>query len=533
MPKRSGRRLNGRISMMAAAVVATACVVSAVRAADLTRPVHVATGDLQGKVVGGVDEFLGIPYAAPPVGDLRWRPPAAPASWSGTRHVTAFANSCAQPSRGIFAAPSNTEDCLYLNVFTPHGSDAAAKLPVMVWFYGGGLFSGESNDYDGSKLAQRGHVIVVTLNFRVGALGFLSVPSLNNEGHPHVNYGIMDQQAALRWVKQNIASFGGDAGNVTIFGQSGGGTAVMANLQSPTAKGLFHRAINESGTHITVVTPEAELKAGEAFAKQTGCPDAAAACLRNLSIRQIFEHQAPVVHLVTEFPSADGTIITDDAPHAYRTGNFNHVPILTGLVQDEQSFFMPETQRGAPPLTADGYEKFLGSMGAAHKVALAQKYPMSKYESPSLAEIAVAQKFKACTARLLDNDWTKYVSVYAYEFRDRTAPSYYPPTSFPMRAYHTAELLYLFPLFHGGQGTPHPLNAKQEKLSDLLVDYWTSFARNGVPTAKSGDLSSDAWTTYSAQSENIQYLELTGGHQHPGYGQMHDCSFWQDILPYK
>jgi para-nitrobenzyl esterase len=532
MPKRSGRRLSGVISTVATILFA-ACTAMAARADHLTATVHVATGDLQGKVVAGVDEFLGIPYAAPPVGDLRWRPPAAPASWSGTRRVTAFANTCAQASRGIFAAPSNTEDCLYLNVFAPHASNAKAKLPVMVWFYGGGLFSGESNDYDGSKLAERGNVIVVTLNFRVGALGFLSVPSLNGEGHPHVNYGIMDQQAALRWVKQNIANFGGDAGKVTIFGQSGGGTAVMANLQSPTAKGLFQRAINESGTHITIVTPEEELKAGEAFAKQAGCPDAAAACLRSLSVKQIFAHQGPVVHLVTEFPSADGTVITDDAPHAFRTGNFNHVPIMTGLVEDEQSFFMPETQRGAPALTAEGYEKFLESFGAPHKDALAQKYPVSKFESPTLAEVAVAQKFKACTAHLLDDDWTKYVPVYAYEFRDRTAPSYYPPTSFPMRAYHTAELLYLFPLFHGGQGTPHPLNSEQERLSDLIVDYWASFARNGVPTAKAGDLSSETWTRYSAQSENIQGLELTGGHQHSGYGRMHDCSFWADILPYK
>ena len=246
------------------ALVATLLLSIAAPALAAGPLVNTEAGAVSGRASTGVVAYLGIPYAVPPVGDLRWRPPAAPASWSGTRHVTAFANSCAQPSRGIFAAPSNSEDCLYLNVFTPHGSDAAAKLPVMVWFYGGGLFSGESNDYDGSKLAQRGHVIVVTLNFHVGALGFLSVPSLNNEGHPHVDYGIMDQQAALRWVKQNIASFGGDAGNVTIFGQSGGGTAVMANLQSPTAKGLFHRAINESGTHITVVTPEAELKAGEA-----------------------------------------------------------------------------------------------------------------------------------------------------------------------------------------------------------------------------------------------------------------------------
>ena len=530
MPKRAGRRLIGVMAMVAAT---SAVATSAARADDLTRTVHVATGDLQGKIVGGVDEFLGIPFAAPPVGDLRWRPPAPPASWSGTRRVTAFANTCAQPARGIFAAPSNTEDCLYLNVFAPHAPAASAKLPVMVWFYGGGLFSGESNDYDGSKLAQRGNVIVVTLNYRVGALGFLSLPSLNNEGHPFANYGIMDQQAALRWVNQNIAGFGGDAGNVTIFGQSAGGTSVMANLQSPRAKGLVQRAIVESGTRIKVISPEFALKAGEAFAKQAGCPNADAACLRQLSLKQIFDSQKPVYSYVTEFPSVDGAIITDNAPHAFRTGNFNHVPIMTGLVQDEQSYFVPEVLTGAPPLTADGYDKFLSAFGAAHKDALARKYPLSSYESPTLAEIAVAQNFKACTARLLDHGWSRTVPVYAYEFRDRTAPSYYPPKSFPMRAYHTSELQYLFPLFHGGQGTPHPLSAQQARLSDLMVDYWTSFARGGAPAAKDGDLASDAWTKYSPQTDNVQYLALDGGHQHPAYGESNDCALWDGILPFK
>ncbi len=197
-----------------------------------------SSGDVQGLAVNGVGQFLGIPYAAPPAGGLRWRPPQEPAASKETRETTKFGGTCAQQQRGVFAAPSNTEDCLYLNVYTPEAKPQAnAKRPVMVWFYGGGLFSGESNDYDGSKLASRGGVIVVTLNFRVGALGFLSHPAINAEGHPFANYGIMDQQFALRWVQRNIAAFGGDPQNVTIFGQSGGGTAVMANLQSPLSKG--------------------------------------------------------------------------------------------------------------------------------------------------------------------------------------------------------------------------------------------------------------------------------------------------------
>jgi para-nitrobenzyl esterase len=221
------------------------------QARQQTRVVHVADGDVEGSAADAVDQFLGLPYAAPPVGDLRWKPPQAPARWTGTLQATKFANTCAQQQRGVFAAPSKSEDCLYLNVYAAHAAGVpATKQPVMVWFHGGGLFSGESNDYDGSKLVQRGHVVVVTLNYRVGVFGFLSHPAINGEGHPAINYGIMDQQLALKWVQKNIAAFGGDPDNVTIFGQSGGGTAVMANLVSPLSKGLFHRAINESGTRI-------------------------------------------------------------------------------------------------------------------------------------------------------------------------------------------------------------------------------------------------------------------------------------------
>ena len=350
----------------------------------------------------------------------------------------------------------------------------------MVWFHGGGLFSGESNDYDGSKLASRGGVVVVTLNYRVGALGFFSHPAINGEGHPFANYGIMDQQLALRWVQANIAAFGGDPGNVTIFGQSGGGTAVMANLVSPLSKGLFHRAINQSGTRIGVTPPATALKLGEEFAAHgrlrrperamparahgragAGAPRRHSRRRPRLSVGRRHRHH----------------------PHRARclqSGQFNRVPIMTGLVRDEQAFFLPEANT-KKPLTADDFKRYTVSFGAAHKDKLLAKYPLADYPSPSLAEIAMAQGAKACTARLLDRTWSKYVPVYAYEFADRTAPSYFPDVSYPMRAYHTAELQYLFPRFRGGQGTSHPLSDAQEHLSDMMVDYWTTFARTGTP----------------------------------------------------
>lgn len=498
----------------------------------LTDVIRSTEGDLQGVVADGVNRFLGIPYAAPPVGELRWQPPRDVTPWAQTLQATRFGNTCAQSQRGVFASPSNTEDCLYLNVFAPASKPAQpANRPVMVWFYGGGLFSGESNDYDGSKLARRGDVVVVTLNYRVGALGFLSHPAINAEGHPFANYGIMDQQLALKWVQRNIAAFGGNPENVTIFGQSGGGTAVMANLQSPLSKGLFHRAINQSGTRIAVTPPATALKAGQDFAAAAGCGDQSAKCLRSLSVAQVLDHQASIVRYVADFPSVDGIVITQPAFEAFSKGLFNQVPIMTGLVRDEQAFFLPEPNTHKP-LTEDDFDRYATSFGAEHKETLLKAYPLGSYASPSLAEIAMAQGAKACTARLLDQQWAKYVPVYAYQFDDRTAPSYFPEVSYPMRAYHTAELQYLFPLFRGGQGTSHPLSDAQERLSDVMVDYWTTFARHGMPD-RTGEQVSANWPRYSAERDNIHSLDISGPKTVDGYGKANDCSLWDTILSFQ
>jgi para-nitrobenzyl esterase len=525
-------------SSTAAAFVGAACLglfgINTLHAQSpaLTGIVHVSAGDVQGSRADGVAKFLGIPYAAPPVGDLRWKPPQEAPKWTQTLAATKFANFCPQQQRGVFAAPSQTEDCLYLNIFTPDAKPSrAAKRPVMVWFYGGGLFSGESNDYDGSKLAHRGDVVVVTLNYRIGALGFLSHAAINAEGHPFANYGIMDQQLALKWVQRNIAAFGGDPKNVTIFGQSGGGTAVMANLASPLSKGLFHKAINESGTRIAVTKPETALRAGEDFAVAAGCADQSTKCLRALSIEQVLSNQTPIVRYVSDFPSIDGTIITRTALDAFSQGQFNRVPILTGLVQDEQSFFMPELNT-KKPLTPEEFNRYAASFGAAHTEKLLKKYPLSGYPSPSLAEIAMAQGSKACTARLLNRQWSKYVPVFSYEFRDQTAPSYFPETSYPMKAYHTSELQFLFPMFRGGQGTARPLSGPQEKLSDEMVDYWTSFARSGVPRGKPANGATN-WPRYAEAKDNVKYLDLAGSKVTGGYGGLNDCALWDGILSYK
>jgi para-nitrobenzyl esterase len=490
----------------------------------LTDFVATTGGPIQGLRVAHADEYLGIPYAAPPVGKLRWRPPQAPLRAQTILRTTHFAPTCAQAPRGAFASPSEAEDCLYLNVFVPRDAttDNVTPRPVMVWIHGGGLFSGESNDYDASALVRAG-TIVVTMNYRIGALGFLSQPALDAEGHAYANYGLMDQQAALRWVQANIAAFGGDPHKVTIFGQSGGATSVLAQLASPAAAGLFERAIVQSGTRIAPYTQHDALAAGEAFAAATGCADQSAQCLRALDVRQILQHQAAIAaYIGTHFPVVDGTIVTHTAQQAFERGEFNRVPVVNGLVADEQAFFMPEIMNGAPPLGADGYERFLQSFGAARSAALHAAYPLASYASPSEAEIAATQDLKICTARYLDRNLANYVPVYAYQFDDRNAPSYFGPVSYPMRAYHTAELQYLFPRFHGGAGTAHSLDAAQLALAQRMVADWTRFATSGAPAT--------TWPRYSAASDSIERLDTHAPTVTVAYGIGHHCDLWEPVV---
>src|SRR5690348_16682551 len=296
----------------------------------------VTTGDgaVRGTTAGTVAEFLGIPYAAPPTGNLRWRPPASPAGWRGVRDATQFGPSCPQTA-GPFLPPGTiSEDCLYLNVYAPTaGNNDQGGRPVLVWIHGGGLVQDGSRNYDGTRLAAAG-AVVVTINYRLGALGFLAHPALAaRPGGPAGNYGLMDQQAALRWVRANIGRFGGNPHNVTIAGESAGGLSVLAHLVSRGSRGLFQRAIVESGAFAlnqqSLATAEA---AGKAFAAKAGCPDQTAACLRRL----------PVTDLVKNFPGfaipgvVDGKVLTQPIGRALARGRFAHVPVLNGSNHDEE-----------------------------------------------------------------------------------------------------------------------------------------------------------------------------------------------------
>jgi para-nitrobenzyl esterase len=528
--------------------------------------VHTNDGPVQGFVKNGVTEFLGIRYAAPPVGKLRWMPPQSPAPWTKVLQATAFGPTCAQITEfGVFAGPANNnEDCLFLNVFTPNVDPAAKeKLPVIFFIHGGGNIDGESNDYDGSKLAAQGHTVVVTINYRLGILGFLAHPALDAEGHLFANYGTLDQQFALKWVQQNIAEFGGDKNNVTVGGQSAGSINTAANVLSPLAAGLFHRAIFQS------VLPEPAPLAfaeslGTNFAVAAGCGSGATAavakCLRNLTAAQIIALQGTTV---SSGPFgggqasyiADGQIIPSAGlAGSVKSGQFNHMPIMSGTTKDEGNFFagIIEFFSGPPrvPVTEADFTNFItttftgpsgpGGSGPDYPAGTVAKvkaqYPLSAYPTPQLAYDAVWTDWQVvCQQHAINKLLATQVPVYAYEFADQTAPYYFPkmPGFAPLAA-HTTDIQYLFPLYHGGPtGIPHQLNNTQEQLSDKLVAAWTNFAWTGNPNGQ-GKM---PWPLYnpnkpnvaSMLSENVPVLSTITDAE---YVAEHKCDFWDEILTF-
>src|SRR6202042_3721558 len=319
----------------------------------------VDTGKLEGKSDGTINAFLGIPYAAPPVGDLRWKPPARPAKWQGTRKATEFGARCMQSriyDDMIFRDPGPSEDCLYLNVWVP-ARRPGGRLPVMVWVYGGGFAAGATSEprQDGTNLAKE-NVVVVSMNYRLGIFGFFAHPELAKENAHNAtgNYGLMDQSAALEWVKRNIAQFGGDPGNVTIFGESAGSFSVSEQMASPVSKGLFHKAIGESGgafaSHaLPMRTKDQAAEEGARFAKDKLNADTLAA-LRALPAQKVLDAQLALKGEGRFAPNIDGYFLPESPEAIFAAGKQSDVPLLAGWNRDEGSFGMPKDKQYAAAL---------------------------------------------------------------------------------------------------------------------------------------------------------------------------------------
>jgi para-nitrobenzyl esterase len=517
-------RLRNALGAGVFAVLLAGATTSGVAAAASGGPIVATNGGLvQGTATATADEFLGIPYAAPPVGKLRWRPPQPAAHWPGVRQATAYAPHCAQPGSAVGGDPSTSEDCLYLNVFAP--THRTGALPVMVWIHGGALVTGASDLYDASKLASNG-AIVVTINYRLGALGFLAHPALTDgRNGASGDYGLMDQQSALRWVQQNIGHFGGDAHDVTIFGESAGGLSVLSQLASPGARGLFEKAIVESGSYDPTQQSLADAEsAGEAFATKAGCADQTAACLRSLPVSTILDNEDQSGYT----PDIDGNVLVRSLSTAFSTGRFNRVPTIDGTNHDEWRLFVAIQLLEGNPVTADNYvsqiESTLG-VTSAQAGAIAADYPVSGYSSPAVALGAVGtDAIFACNALNIDTALSRFVPTYAYEFNDPDPPAIIPvPTGFPLGDYHAAELGYVFNT--ADAPTPTGLNAGQLRLAGTTQRYWTNFAARAFPTS----VGTPFWPLFTAAGQRIQSLTEPQPTIETNFATDHHCAFWAGL----
>jgi len=468
---------------------------STVHADSLT--VKTEQGKATGKTIneGKVKAFLGLPYGAPPVGDLRWKAPEPPAKWKGERDATKFGAHCAQNhvfDDMVFQDAGPSEDCLFLNIYAPADATKKSKLPVMFWIHGGGYSGGGSNEprHNGDFLPLKG-VVLVTINYRLGIFGFLATSDLAKEANGSAgNYGLMDMVAALQWVKANIKNFGGDSDNVTIFGESAGSFAVSTLMAVPSAKGLFAKAIGESGGAFSDVLPmdtlEAREKKDDEFVATLGVKSLAE--LRALSADKILD---AVKAKRGGFSSdVDGKFIVEPVPETYAAGKQAHVPLLAGWNRDEGSFL-------ANGMTAEKWKGMAAGMFKDRSAEFLSIYPgATDEEAVESAGAFGGDSFIAfSTWRWLEaHRKTGDSPVYRYHFELRALPSKFHAGNF---AFHSDDIEYVFGTLDTRPG--QTVRPEDRKLSEEMMSYWTNFAKTGDPNGT--DL--PVWPKYGADDALI------------------------------
>ena len=465
-----------------------------------SEPVATDAGLVEGTVNADsqVRIFKGIPFAAPPVGALRWKAPQPVPSWTGVRKATEFGARCMQGrifGDMVFRDSGPSEDCLYLNVWAPSAS-GPAHLPVMVWIYGGGFAAGAASEprQDGENLAKKG-VVVVSFNYRLGVFGFLSHPELTAESAHHASgdYGLLDQVAALEWVRKNIAAFGGDPDNVTIFGESAGSFSVSALMASPLAQGLFQRAIGESGAFFSATLPAKPLalaeEADQKFADSLGVHSLEA--LRALPAGALLDAVAKP-GMIRFWPTIDGYFLPDYVGSIFAGGRQSKVPLLAGWNADEGDFHA--IFAGAAPTAPNFISRAHVLFGEQDQTFL-KLYPAATDEQAkrSARDLAGDQFIGFGTWRWIEAQAaTGNSRVFRYEFDD--APPSPKDSTAPSRgAYHSAEIEFVFEALASKN---LPWRPEDEKLSDLMSSYWTNFAKTGDPNGPG----LPPWPAYSSQN---------------------------------
>ena len=531
--RRFSRKLRWAISLAAAAVTALMLAVVSGSTSSSADPapgcadgttVTTVSGQVCGIAVGSDSEWLGIPYAAPPVGDLRWAAPQPPTPWTSPLPATAFGSSCTFGTTG-------SENCLYLNVTRP--ADGSTGLPVLVHIHGGAFIGGSGNG-DYTLLANTGHEVVVSINYRLGIFGFLAGKEFGDHAG---DWGLQDQQAALRWVQQNITSFGGDPSNVTIYGESAGGSSMCDAIASPTAKGLFQRAISVSGEYNTLLGVSTVLEtqdcksnlptqaqanaAGRTYAQNVGCTSASqmAACLRSLSTADVETAAGSGFELGghgTVGPTINGTTLTQSLRQALETGKVNKVQVIAGTDRDENL--------SGNATTAADYTTLVDTQYGVYASQVMAKYPLSNFGSPAIAwRTIAADSNTVCPALRTDADLAKWMPVHGYEIDDNDIPPYAASNaagSAPGASHVGAWFL---------SPTATPLDANQQALQNEEVATVTSFARNGDPSPAG----TPPWPTYN-KAQQVMSLQPAGDSELVTTAEMsvqHNCTFWDKLAP--
>jgi para-nitrobenzyl esterase len=497
-------------------------------------------GRVCGRMSKAVTSYRGIPYAAPPVGKLRWRRPQRHKPWRQMLHATKRGPECPQQVPAGESPPKMSENCLFLKVEKPADAKAGQHLPVMVEFHGGG-FVGEAPTDNGSNLVRHGHVIYVYADYRLGILGFLAHKEL---GRHSGDYGLQDQQAALRWVQRNIARFGGDRSNVTIFGESAGGASVCDQMASPTARGLFQRGISVSGFYnngANTIWPKADCKshyyteeqaqkAGARFAAKVGCGHAsdAAGCLRRISAAKLVKAGGTALRPRaggTVGPIVNGTTLTRSPAQAFASGHVNHAALMLDVGADEFNGGVYQNLPGMQKVVANSpaeYRRLVAQQFGRRARAVERRYPLQRFPQPApfiAYRTIMADAFNVCPALRTDRALSRHIPVYADVDNDHSLRL--GKVHQPLGAFHSGTNR----LVHAAA---RKLSPDQEVLQHQLLSEWTSFARRGDPTAAG----TPQWSRYRAGSPKVMSLRPAGTSSVVAAAMLarqHHCGFWNNV----
>lgn len=494
--------------------------------------VTLASGEVRGFAEDGVENFFGIPYAAPPVGELRWAPPAAAEPWAGTVDATRYGAGCPQ-GFGLDSERTTDENCLFVNVQRPEGMADGEALPVVVVIHGGGWVTGSGNNENLNAMVRDNGIVGVTMNYRLGNLGFLPHPALADAEGNVGNYGLMDQVAALRWVRENIAAFGGDPAQVTIGGESAGAGSTCQILASPAAEGLYSRAFMMSTLCFGIPREEAEAE-GEEIAAALGCDTDVAACLRGLPVDELIDAET-----IFRRPVKGTAFLPQSGWEKLQAGELTDVPVLIGATRNEGRSFLTDWEtRSVPTFDRAAYEAYVRENFGEDADDVLAVYPWpedpTRYTGTYLVAEIMMKNFtgpgglSACKTSEITEMLAPNGNVWAYEFAPAGGPGWFEVPGYVWGAGHAVELPYLIPDRGNFANNGSALSGEHRQLSETMLAYWASFVRSGNPNAEG----QTEWAAYAAGDGPVMRLregDRTAPISVAALRASHNCDFWESL----